>query len=123
MRPIKSNPEAVIADLEERASRLLATAKSLREVYGLPDAGTDPENVERLESAVTFASAAEGKVRRGDRLPQLGNFLREHGPMTRKEIETKSDIPSGTIATLLLKEEVFEQQEDGKWAVRKDAKF
>lgn len=48
----------------------------------------------------------------------LVDFLREHGPQTRKEIREKANLPLGTIAFLLNDKDTFQRLQDGKWAAK-----
>jgi hypothetical protein len=48
----------------------------------------------------------------------LVDFLRKHGPQTRKEIREKTKFPLGTIAFLLNDKETFQHLPDGKWTAR-----
>lgn len=48
----------------------------------------------------------------------LVDFLREHGPQTRKEIREKANLPLGTIAFLLNDKETFQHLPGGKWAAK-----
>jgi hypothetical protein len=48
----------------------------------------------------------------------LVDFLREHGPQTRREIREKANLPLGTIAFLLNDKETFQHLPGGKWAAK-----
>ena len=45
---------------------------------------------------------------------RLDKYLRENGPVTRKEIVEKSGVPDGSIS-YLLKNGKFRQRDDERW--------
>jgi hypothetical protein len=52
---------------------------------------------------------------------RLVEFLKQHGPSTRKEITTKTGIPEGSLSELL-KRPIFEKQRWGIWALKDQVK-
>lgn len=48
----------------------------------------------------------------------LAEFLRTNGPTTRKDIETKTGLPKGTIAFALNDKNFFQRLSDGRWTVK-----
>ncbi len=48
----------------------------------------------------------------------LVEFLKSHGAHTRKELEEKTGLAKGTIASCLNDKETFVRRTDGKWTVK-----
>lgn len=48
----------------------------------------------------------------------LVDFIKSHGAQTRKELEEKTGVPKGTIASCLNDKEIFVRRADRKWTVK-----
>ncbi len=101
-----------VAEMLDSIERKIATTIT---VTGRPSspvapkvAGAEPQRV------------VESKTEDGGRVAQLRSFLKENGPMRRKDIIEKSGIPKGTVG-LLLKEgagSVFKASPDHLWQAK-----
>jgi len=67
-----------------------------------------------IDTGVTLPSESPIMLSSADRLLQ---FIRNHGPATRKEIAERSGVPDGSISYLLRNNPRYRQREDQKWEV------
>jgi len=68
-----------------------------------------------IEAAVTLPSGSPVMLSSAERLLQ---FMRNHGPATRKEIIERSGVPDGSISYLLRNNPTrYRQRDDQKWEV------
>jgi hypothetical protein len=74
---------------------------------------------ERIPSVRTKSLPNTSRNGHGTRKEQVAEFISSHGPATRSEIISGTDIPTGTIAYCLNDEKRFVNQ-DGKWHLRKE---
>lgn len=104
---------------ERMASKLREAAEILDQVGivapKLSEAARSPKSVRRRRLR------GIPKRRRPDRLRQLKDFLRANGPVKRKIIEEKTDIPVGTLGGLLKASNGFKSTRDGVWSLAEDA--
>lgn len=73
-----------------------------------PEIITEHEKVEVLQ---TKSDSTKGDGRK----KEVEDFIRAHGPSTRSEILSGTDVPGGTIAYCLRDATRFVRGEDGKW--------
>lgn len=110
---IPSEVRKTIAAIDLKIKDLEETKKRLSDTFGgsLPAART---NGNRPQAALSVSVA--DSIRETSSSEKLANFLREHGPATRREIYEHSGIPSGSVS-YLLKSAKFRQRPDEKWEI------
>jgi len=106
------DPRTMADILRRKAQRLIEAAELIEEVHGLNSNHRAPETVSREPKSGNTKKTG----RPGNRLVQLIEFLKEYGPMARKDISVKSGIPIGTVHHLLGSSE-FIKDSNGLWRV------
>lgn len=111
--PISPDIKRVIEILDLRVQSLQKIKQML-----LTEFGTE------IEGSVVPDIPAETEVQKGEpkktRKQFLIEFLKKHGPQTRKELMETTGLPRGTIAFLLNDKDTFVHVAGGKWAARQD---
>ena len=92
--------------LEAKGNALLDTAKSLREALSVLEDFAAKDRILEPNSNGSPKS----------RMEQLTDFLREKGPMLRKDILKQIEMPKGTIGVYLTREN-FTRDDEGRWYV------
>ena len=93
-----------IRDLEDTKQRLLETFGG-----SLPAAKSNGSRPQTVPSTAETNSTIPMSSKE-----RLDKYLRENGPVTRKEIVEKSGVPDGSIS-YLLKNGKFRQRDDERW--------
>jgi hypothetical protein len=96
--------------LRVEAARLEAAAGKLREAAVVLEG---PANKNGHTDRSTSADPS------GTRLDQIRAFLREHGPLQRRDVFAGLPIPRGTLSALLTAEH-FDRDDEGRWSVKDD---
>jgi hypothetical protein len=79
--------------------------------------------IEKIETGEMFTRAPRPTPpvapapRPMSRLEQLREWVRTNGPIARRHIIRDSGIPTGTIGMLLIAQNGFRQDSDGRWFV------
>ena len=102
----------ILAEIERMEEVIKELRKSLKTLKGtghstVPQNGRNPAR-----------SAGKG----GPQLRSLKEFVKEHGPLRRKDIIKKSGIPIGTISSNLKKNNGFRKDAMKHWYVPKSEK-
>ncbi|MBA2592825.1 MAG: hypothetical protein H0U97_11440 [Gammaproteobacteria bacterium] len=120
---VTSDPAEMVAnlrsrahDLAQRAQRLLDAAAVIEEDYGLSHGHQLEANfTSHIASSEQNTATTPLIAAPGERLKQLIQFLKDHGPKRRSEIAKDSGVPKGTISHLLKDNSHFKQLQDGRW--------
>lgn len=113
--PIPSEVKKTIAAIDHKIKDLEETKKRLMETFGgfLPSAKANGNRTQVASGPSAQVAPLAVGLSSGDK---LADFLREHGPATRKEIYQLSGVPGGSVS-YLLKTARFRQRSDEKWEV------
>jgi hypothetical protein len=103
--------DAEIAELrsQQLADLVRQRESLLRRENKVPISDVAPENIRRRKRSKSKLTPSAEK---------LLKFFEEHGRHTRGEIISKSGMKSGTIASLLVNKELFDQDAEKKWGAR-----
>jgi hypothetical protein len=107
-----TDPKVMAADLRQKAQRLLDAAKAIEETYGI--AISDEPSTNGSSGVPNGTEAKRRGPKSKNRLQQLIDFFKGHGPMKRKDLFEQCDIPAGTLSMLLAGPD-FTKQDDGRW--------
>jgi hypothetical protein len=119
-----ADPMEMVADLRRRAQDLTHRAQRLLDAAAVIEQDYSLSHAHQVEIDVTVPierSSSEQKTAPptiaapGERLKQLIQFLKDHGPKRRSEIAKDSGVPKGTISYLLKDNSHFKQLHDGRW--------
>lgn len=106
----------MIQELRDQAKRFREAAAALERAAAiLEGSGTPNGRPTRSKIPVVLPPKRRRAKTRRDQLEAL---LKENGPMRRRDIEAKSNIPKGSIATYLSPKHGFVKTPDGRWTVR-----
>lgn len=120
---------ATARDLLNRGNRLRRMARELAAEYDIPmeelldsdqsgqqeangAAAPVPSKGQATENGEAHEERKAG--RKGQRMGELIEFLRQHGPMTSQSIIDQTGLPAGTVYRLLRSEQ-FENDEHHRW--------
>jgi hypothetical protein len=95
--------------LRELAERYQLAADKLRQAADALDGGLGAGNGRQA------VSATQARRQGATRYQQVKDLLQSNGPMTRREILKATNIPAGTLSTLLAARHLFRQDDSGKW--------
>ncbi len=101
-------------EIEKREHDLNALKKALVILIGSPSSPTEkPASNGSAQITVTAKT-------HGNRLFELKEYLRVHGPQRRGEVIAGSKIPAGTADALFLNNKnIFDRDEQGRWLLKK----
>ena len=98
--------------MEAEANRILSDAMRLRDAADIVDSVSGVSRTTHVEPIVHDEHLESGRIK------QLRDLLREHGPLSRKQVHDSNIMPVGTINAHLTKSN-FTQLEDGRWSADK----
>lgn len=125
---------ATARDLLNRGNRLRRMARELAAEYDIPmEELLDSDQSGQHEANGTAtpvphkapengeADEQQGRKagRKGQRMGELVEFLRQHGPMTSQSIIDQTGLPAGTVYRLLRSEQ-FENDEQHRWSLARE---
>lgn len=113
MYPIDPNALRQQADELEKAGKALLDAGQQMRAAANVLSGLSQTNGKPTTS--TFVPTVNPTLG-APRLEQLRTWLKEHGPMRRKEVLASCGLPPGTVS-VLLKEKNFSKDQEGRWYV------
>ena len=100
--------EKVIHLIDEKITELQKAKQTLLEAFGEK---SNPTPTRTIKPQIT----CRRKFTRKDAVIKL---IKNEGPLSRSDIQSKSGIPRGTIAAILIDKDTFISK-DGKWDLRK----
>ncbi|MGA2620163.1 MAG: hypothetical protein ABSF26_21300 [Thermoguttaceae bacterium] len=118
---VSASPQELIrqaGEMQRAGQTLLDAAEKMRAaadvLAGLRSGPSDNGAAGQLRTPGRRAKAAAGQTR----LEQLIDFVRDNGPISRRDAKAKSGIPPGTVGALLTSK-YFDYDKDGKtWTVK-----
>lgn len=81
-----------------------------------PDLESD-EEFETAFGSETSATPAIAPTAGSTRIQQLQDWLRQHGPLRRKDVISRCGIPQGTVGVILREDNGFKKNRDDEWYV------
>ena len=111
--PISPDIRRAIEIIDQRIQSLQRIREMLVNEFGV-DEGT----IQKLAIFAADATVPSGTLPTKTRKQFLTDFLRTNGPTTRKDIETKTGLPKGTIAFALNDKDLFQRLPDGRWTAK-----
>jgi len=94
-----------IQRLDQRIKELQVTRQLLVDQFGEPN--------ER--SAPSGSASVIGQPSNGTRKSEVIQYLKQHGPASRKELLDATHMPDGTIGFVLKDKSTFQRLADGTW--------
>lgn len=100
-----------IQAIDRKIQALEDMKKSLLETFGSPAPTAKTNGNKPIPATTVGGTNSRTKTTSGMKLEK---FIKENGPVTRKQIVQQSGVPDGSIS-YLLKHGNFRQREDEKW--------
>src|SRR3989304_2203814 len=114
--PISSDIKRVIEILHQRKQALDKIEEMLLREFG---GGEESISLGAASPQAMFDTKEPQKIESPKTKKQfLIEFIKSHGAQTRKELEEKTGVPKGTIASCLNDKEAFVRRADRKWTVK-----